>query len=248
MQDWFVYAQWHEVAIAGWLYFQTIYFAAALLNLSATRIVLPAMRHGGILDPRAIPRDQLRRELTLSQLSIALFGVGILFPWTLIRLGWAAFAQSPSSWRIALEIVALIAWNEVHFYINHRLLHTRWLRSFHTAHHRSMVTTPWATYSFHPVEALMLGNVLIFPMLVHDFSFVALLCLPIFSIVFNSIGHSNYDFLPDFHKDRWWLNGSRRHHLHHACFNGNYGFMLPFMDRLGGTTLPADSINIRLSR
>ncbi len=94
----------------------------------------------------------------------------------------------------------------------------------------------------------MLGNVPLLPMLLHDWSIQALLTLPVFSIVFNNIGHSNYDFLPDAKRDRWWLNAARRHHLHHACFHGNYGFMFPFMDRLFGTALSTDAAQPQLSR
>ena len=94
----------------------------------------------------------------------------------------------------------------------------------------------------------MLGNVILLPMLVYDFHFYSLMSVPIFSIVFNNIGHSNYDFLPDFHQDRWWLNGARRHHLHHACYQGNYGFMFPFMDRLLKTALAPNAADVRIQR
>src|SRR5690606_40504614 len=91
-------------------------------------------------------------------------------PWGLLQLGWARLDPDAGAGRIALEILALVAWNDVHFWINHRLLHTRLLRRFHLPHHRSVVTTPFSTYSFHPVEALMLGNVILLPMVLHDFS------------------------------------------------------------------------------
>jgi Delta7-sterol 5-desaturase len=134
----------------------------------------------------------------------------------------------------------LVVWNEAHFYVCHRALHLPALRRFHLPHHRSIVTTPWATYAFHPIEALMLGSVLLIPMLLHDFSFAALIATPLFSLLFNNIGHSNYDFLPGAAKDRWWLNGARRHHQHHVSYHGNYGFMFPFIDRWLGTALPID--------
>jgi sterol desaturase/sphingolipid hydroxylase (fatty acid hydroxylase superfamily) len=134
----------------------------------------------------------------------------------------------------------LAIWNDVHFWLNHRLLHTRWLRRFHGPHHRSVVTTPWATYSFHPIEAAMLGNVILLPMLLHDFSFWSLASVPLFSLFFNSVGHSNYDFFPRVSYSHWFA-ASRRHHLHHACHGGNYGFQFTFMDRLFGTRIAADA-------
>ena len=82
-------------------------------------------------------------------------------------------------------MAVLLVWNDIHFYANHRLLHTRWLRRFHAQHHRSLVTTPFSTYSFHPLEAALLGNVILLPMLLHDFSFAALLSLPVMSLLLN---------------------------------------------------------------
>ena len=34
------------------------------------------------------------------------------------------------------------------------------------------------------------------------------------------------------------LAASRRHHLHHAVYHGNYGFLLDVFDRLAGSTIP----------
>mgnify|MGYP002653884960 CR=1 FL=1 len=39
-----------------------------------------------------------------------------------------------------------------------------------------------------------LGSVPLVPMLVHDFSFAALACLPVMSILLNGLGHANYEF------------------------------------------------------
>jgi sterol desaturase/sphingolipid hydroxylase (fatty acid hydroxylase superfamily) len=239
---------WLGVIGFGLVFFASLYFGVGTLNLVLTKHVLPWLGHGSVLDARAVPAGQVRRELLLSMVTIVIFGVGMLFPWMLLKLQWAQLAVNPGVFQITAEIVALVVWNEVHFYINHRLLHTRWLKRFHLPHHRSVITTPWSSYSFHPLEAAMLGNVILLPMVVHDFSFVALAALPVLSIVFNNIGHSNYDFLPDAHKDRWWLNGARRHHLHHACYLGNFGFMFPFMDRACNTNLAPDAADARMQK
>ena len=229
------------IMLIGVSWFLALYLGCALLNRLLTRRLLPALGHGGILDPRPLAAGQVGREVRASLGSVLVFGVGLVVPWSLIQAGWARFAVEPSLGRIVVEAVLLATWNEVHFYLCHRLLHTAALKRCHLPHHRSTVPTPWSTFSFHPVEALLLGSVIVPPMLVHDFSATALASLPLVSILFNGIGHSNYDFLPDFRRDRWWLNGARRHHLHHACYHGNYGFMFPFMDRWFGTELPIDA-------
>lgn len=248
MNEILISQRWYGVVIAGILFFLALYLIAGGLTALLSKWLLPAIGYGKILDPRPLGPGQIRREMSLSLMSIVIFGAGLLFPWWLLVFGWARLAENPGAWRIVLEITVLLVWNEIHFYVSHRLLHTPWLKRFHLAHHRSVVTTPWACYSFHPVEAMMLGNVILLPMCVADFSLAALIALPIFSIVFNNIGHSNYDFLPDAKHDRWWLNGARRHHLHHACYQGNFGFMLPTMDRIFRTELDPAAADQKIAR
>lgn len=235
-----------EIMLTGLAFFGSIYFVFGSLNWLLTHKLLPYFGIGQQLDPRPLGADQLKRECEHSLMSIIIFGLGMIFPWGLLQIGWARLAIDPSLVQILAEILVLIVWNEIHFYINHRLLHTRFLRQFHLPHHRSVVTTPWSAYSFHPIEATMLGNVILLPMLVHDFSVYSLFCLPLVSLLFNSIGHSNFDFNP--RSPRVIFNGARRHHLHHACFHGNYGFMFPFMDWLCKTALPADAAAKQLTQ
>jgi lathosterol oxidase len=225
-----------QVMLAGLVFFAAIYLLFGGFTWWLTHTLLPAAGLGRKLDPRPLAPGQLKREMLHSGLSVLLFGTGMIFPWGFLQLGWAHLAADAGGLRIALEILALVAWNDVHFWINHRLLHSKWLRRFHLPHHRSVVTTPFATYSFHPLEALMLGNVILLPMLVHDFSFWSLLSVPLFSLFFNCVGHANYDFFPRVSYAHWFA-ASRRHHLHHACYNGNFGFQFTFMDRLFRTRL-----------
>jgi sterol desaturase/sphingolipid hydroxylase (fatty acid hydroxylase superfamily) len=93
----------------------------------------------------------------------------------------------------------------------------------------------------------MLGSVPLVPMLLHDFSFAALLCLPILSIALNNLGHSNYE-ASRLAPARGWLGASRRHHLHHACYHGNYGFLLDVFDRVFGSVLPLAAADGILAR
>lgn len=246
MGDWFVSSPAWQVAAAGTAYFALLYFAVALGGTLLVR-ALAQMGVGRVIDTRPLPAGQVRREIRQACVSIAIFGIGLLLPWGLVRLGWAQLASDASALRIVAEVFALFVWNELHFYAMHRLLHTRWLRRFHADHHRSHTPTPFSTYAFHPVEAALLGSVPLLPMLVHDFSFVALLCLPILSIVLNGLGHANYEFSRRA-PARGPLGASRRHQLHHACYGGNYGFLLTVFDRVLGTALPLDAADDRLAK
>jgi sterol desaturase/sphingolipid hydroxylase (fatty acid hydroxylase superfamily) len=171
-----------QVMAWGLAFFGSLYLAGGWGMTALTRW-LQRRGTGRVLDTRPLKPDQLRREWRQSLHSVLIFGIGMIVPWGFLQLGWARLEPYAGPWRIAAEIVVLLIWNDVHFWINHRLLHTRLLGRFHGDHHRSIVTTPWSTYSF----------------------------------------------------------ASRRHHLHHARPNGNYGFALAFMDRLMRTrvALPA---------
>lgn len=226
------------VAAAGVAYFAALYLLAGLLA-SGVRSALLASGRGHLLDPRGVPAGQVAREGRQSALSVLIFGVGIVIPWGLLVHGWATMHPSNPPLRVALELLALLVWNDIHFYAVHRMLHhPRLVRAVHAAHHQSVVTTPWSTYAFHPVEALLLGSVLLPPMLVWSFTPLALALLPLLSITYNVVGHSNCRALPK----RWrWLSNAQDHHLHHACHRGNYGFLFTFMDRWLGTQLPQDA-------
>lgn len=224
----------------GLLFFSTLYVVLCGGNWILTKHVLPGLGIGHRIDPRPLRIGQLRDEMLLSAGSVLIFGVGVVLPWWFLQHDWAQLAQDAGVLRVAIEMLVLLVWNDVHFYLNHRLLHTKTLRRYHQQHHRSLVTTPFATYSFHPLEAVLLGNVILLPMLLHDFSFMALLSLPVFSLLLNNLGHGNYDYLPSV-GDHHWLAASRRHQMHHACYHGNYGFLFNFMDGWCGTRLPAQT-------
>jgi Delta7-sterol 5-desaturase len=236
-------ASWSGLAVAagGVAYFAAIYLAAGLIA-SATRAGLVRSGRGRWLDARQVPPGQVTREWRLAAVSILIFGVGIVLPWQMVVQGWAAVFPSNPPARLALELLGLLVWNDVHFYAVHRTLHhPRLLRAVHAAHHQSVVTTPWSTYAFHPVEALLLGSVLLPPMLVWSFTPAALMLLPVLSLTYNVIGHANCRALPQ----RWrWLSNAEDHHLHHACHRGNYGFLFTFMDKLFATHLAPDAARV----
>ncbi len=226
------------VALVGVAYFTAIYLLAGALATTIRGALLRSGR-GRLLDPRAVPPGQVAREWRQSAVSVVIFGIGLVVPWWMVTQGWADVQPQSPPLRTALELMALLVWNDVHFYGIHRgLHHPRLLHAVHGAHHRSVVTTPWSTYAFHPVEALLLGSVLLPPMLVWSFTPAALALLPVLSITYNVVGHGNCRALPR----RWrWLSNAQDHHLHHACHRGNYGFLFTFMDRALGTQVPHDA-------
>jgi Delta7-sterol 5-desaturase len=128
------------------------------------------------------------------------------------------------------------------FYWSHRAMHHKALfETFHRVHHDSKEPTPFATYSFHPLEAIVQGLNSLVP-------FLALLVMPwhaipltIFGlgvVLFNVIGHLGFEIYPkNWHK--WpilgWKTTAYHHYMHHQRSGGNYGLYFRFWDRLCGT-------------
>jgi len=82
-----------------------------------------------------------------------------------------------------------VLWNDVHFYAIHRLLHGRWLfQHIHREHHRAIRPTPFSTYAMHPIEALLLGSVMVLVQPFHAFSLPTLLLFPLVSLAMNNLG------------------------------------------------------------
>lgn len=211
--------------------FGAMYFSLAGFSLLMTQKILPALEIGSIIDMRPLRRRQIRNEICYSSISIIMFalygGITLLAD----RIGWINIDWFFTPGRFMRDLIVLFFWNEIHFYACHRLLHTPWLfRYVHQRHHRSIVPTPFSTYSFHWFEAVLLSSVMITCMVFYDLSFAMVLFFPAFSLLINNIGHMNYAIFPN--KPATYLFAScKRHTLHHTRIHGNFGFFLPWIDR-----------------
>lgn len=225
-----MHAPYAIVAAATVLWFSLIYLviAGGAFLLAVDRI--PDTVAGGGRVQRLRP-GQLRDELLLSSASILVFGLqAVLLVW-MLRRGLIAIDWQRSAWHLLWELPLLYLWNEIHFFAVHRLLHWPPLyRTVHVWHHRSVVTTPFSAYSFHPVESFLLGAVMPLALVVHAFSPWALLGLTLISLLLNVSGHLPHERL----KGAFAFAGahSRFHNRHHREFSVHYGFSLPLLDRL----------------
>lgn len=182
-----------------------------------------------IVDFEKFP-NQIKYEIKNSLFSILIFALYGLLIVVLIRVQ-VLHVHFNMSYFVLFDLLLLIFWNEIHFYLCHRIMHTKSLFKYHGVHHRSVVVTPFSTYSFHPLESLINGTVMIIPMFFYSFEVFALFLFPIYHLIFNSIGHTNIIIN--------WKNVlnkgitiSSRHNLHHTKTKVSYGFMSSFMDYL----------------
>lgn len=185
------------------------------------------------------------REVSYSLTTILLFAaMGMLIfrsPMTpYSRIYWD-FSAMPI-WYYILSFPLMLIIHDTYFYWMHRTMHhPKIFKVAHLVHHKSTNPSPWAAYSFHPIEAFFeaaILPVLAFTLPLHISTFGLFF---LFQIVYNVYGHSGYEWYPKGFNKNWfgkWINTSVHHNLHHKHFNDSYGLYFTFWDRMMGTMHP----------
>lgn len=160
------------------------------------------------------------KEYTLVYDDISKFGVGYLI----------------------LSVALSLVIHDTYFYWMHRFLHhPKVFRHAHVVHHKSVNPSPWASYSFHFIEAITEGAVLIVLAMVLPMHPLAIALFVFAGFVINVYGHLGYEIMPRGFRKTWLfqvINTSTHHNLHHSKFKGNYGLYFRFWDRVMGTEHP----------
>lgn len=235
----FIFSEWYWSFLFFFLFFSTLYFAGT----SIASFILKRQRDKGKVHPihQNMQQGQIKSEIQRSLVSIFIFGIqAIVFPW-FIQKGYFRISFD-NVWNCLWEIPVMFFWNEIHFYGVHWLLHRRWfMKNVHYVHHQSKEATVFSVFSFHWIEAFLLGTVVFFPLALHSFNVFSVLSLPVMSIILNLMGHSNHE--PDVKPgSEDHLRVAFRHAMHHKWSQGNFGFMLPWLDKLFKTNLPKHKI------
>lgn len=186
--------------------------------------------------------DDYKREIFYSALTSVIFaGMGRLFLGTSLRQYTQFYTDIQEyGWGyLFLSLPLTILIHDTWFYWTHRLMHHRSIyRYTHRVHHLSVNPSPWAAYSFHPLEAILEAGivpVLLIVMPLHPITFFGFITV---MLAFNVYGHLGYELFPPAvyrHPLGRWLNTSVYHNLHHERFTGNYGLYFTFWDRICGT-------------
>lgn len=145
-------------------------------------------------------------------------------------------------WYLPLSVIGCLVIHDTYFYWMHRLLHhPKIFRATHLVHHRSVNPSPWASYSFHFLEAWTEGGVLIVIVLLLPVHPIAIAAFTVSAFIINVYGHLGYEIVPKGFRNTIWFgffNTSVHHNLHHSKFKGNYGLYFRVWDRLMGTEHP----------
>ncbi len=184
-----------------------------------------------------------RREVWYSVLSLLIFafiGWLVIGPHARPYTRWY-FHFSDYGWGyFVFSVAAMIVIHDAYFYWTHRLMHWRPLyRRMHKIHHDSTNPSPWAAFSFHPLEAVVEASIVVVFAFLFPIHPLAMAPFFLWMTAFNVNGHLGYEMFP-----RWvtqspltrWVNTSTNHNQHHKYFQGNYGLYFRWWDKWMGTT------------
>ena len=181
-------------------------------------------------------------EIKYSLLSIAIFALlktfliwAYLQGWTQMTTDFSEIGWGP----FIIGTIGLIFLHDTWFYWTHRLMHhPKIFKRVHKIHHLSHNPTPWAAFSFHPIEAVIEFGFLPLAVFLFPVHIYTILIVGLYQITFNVIGHLGYELFPKgFTKGRIskWLNTSTHHNMHHKLYQCNYGLYFNIWDRIMGT-------------
>lgn len=180
--------------------------------------------------------NQVYDNVTLSLVS------GVSF-WTLYEAAtywWYAngtvqsLSITGAPWYFLLSVWGVFFWSTLHFYLNHRLLHTKWLyKTAHEHHHLNVVTGPWSGISMHPIEHFIYFSVFLLWWIVPVHPVIIILT-GLFQGVSPAVSHSGFDYIK-LGKRLRIPAGDNFHNLHHKFFRVNYGNSIMPVDRLFGS-------------
>jgi sterol desaturase/sphingolipid hydroxylase (fatty acid hydroxylase superfamily) len=189
--------------------------------------------------------EKNRRDIELSLLSTLVFALFAAFIMSEYDLGVTLLYADLGKyglWYLGVSFVVILILQDTYFYFIHRLFHHplffKWL---HQGHHRSGEPTPWTSFAFDPLEAIVqvlffLAIVFIIPL-----HFITLLTALMTMTVWAVFTHLGFELFPSSFPHHWlgkWLIGPTHHSLHHRKYTLHYGLYFTWWDKLLGTQDP----------
>ena len=185
--------------------------------------------------PSNIAMTVLSSVLTPFAVPVAAVGMAVIAQ----ASGWGLFNQAALPGWVELALAVLLL--DLAIYAQHRLFHAvPWLWRFHRLHHSDPDFDVTTALRFHPVEIWLSALIKLAAVAVIGASPLAVL---VFEVVLNAtamFNHSNTALPPALDRVlRWVLVTPDMHRVHHSVVaretNSNFGFNLPWWDRVFGT-------------
>lgn len=187
-------------------------------------------------------KAKIRHEVLWSISSIFIFATCSSITYYFVDNGYSPLytdIDKYGGWYLFFSAIGLILWHDFYFYWTHRAMHIKAIFPYvHKIHHKSTDPTPWAAFSFHPIEALVQFGFVPIALFLVPLHPIALLIMAMYQMALNVFGHLGFEILPKGFVDgkiTKWHNTPTHHNMHHSKVNCNYGLYFNIWDRLLGT-------------
>ncbi len=218
------------------------YFIAASTGYLLFWVIFKKQWQHRVIQSKKLKTKRMWSEFGYSMSTVVIFAIIGSLIITAKRAGYTLIYNDIATYGwgwFFLSIMLIILVHDAYFYWGHRLMHHPLIfRHVHLVHHKSTNPSPWAAYSFHPLEAVVEAGIfplIVFLIPVHKF---ALLTFLIYMISRNVMGHLGIEFLPHWFINNKWINWhttTTHHDLHHKDFDSNYGLYFTWWDKWFGT-------------
>ena len=202
----------------------------------------------------------VRSEIRNSIMSLFIFSVVDALNYLAQLKGYTKIYTHVSDygwWYLGFSAVVLIFLHDTIYYFMHRFMHhPKVYNLVHKVHHQSSDPSPFATFSFHPIEAVMEAGVYVIFAFLLPVHMIALWTWQLIQVTLNVVAHLGYEVYPKNLNKHWLLRFKApctHHNMHHAKFHGNYGLYFTWWDKIFGTEFKDynetyDAIHERIDR
>jgi sterol desaturase/sphingolipid hydroxylase (fatty acid hydroxylase superfamily) len=224
------------VSLAAPLGYAWMYFVVCGCIHAAYTYIWPEEGRRLSIQGKPMTRDEFEKAIKFSckcifsVSSVSSYMYYALQGWTNVRWAWPELRELP--WLLLAYFLIDIAAYGVHRFV-HR---PWWYVRVHKVHHLWKSPNCWVTSALHPVEFLALTSTTMIVIVSLPLSLLTGTLLLCFIYVCNAMDHSGMR-LESLLLSRvcFWQAHPEFHDSHHEYFHANYGAMVDWWDRLGGT-------------
>ncbi|WP_107671384.1 sterol desaturase family protein [Cyanothece sp. BG0011] len=204
------------------------------------------------LESPAPSRKLIYQDIKLSILSSIIFAIVAALIMSSYDSGLTCLYsdfQGHQLWYFIISYIGVLILQDSYFYFTHRLFHHPFLfHKLHRGHHQSRYPTPWTSFAFDPLEAVVQSLFFVVIVYVIPLHFITLIAVLITMTIWAVVNHLGLDRLPLSFPHHWlgkWFIGPAHHSLHHLKYQINYGLYFTFWDKVLGTQDPNYESQIR---
>jgi len=184
----------------------------------------------------------INREILFSAMSLAIFCIIDSGIFVAAQYGYTQIYLDPAKyswWYWGFSVGLMMILHDAYFYWAHRWMHHPLIyKHVHKIHHESIDPSPFAAFSFHPLETIVEAGFYVIFVFLCPIHLVAIIVWQVLQQGLNVIGHMGYEIYPANFTRHWlfkWKTPSTHHNMHHSDFNGNFGLYFTWWDKWCGT-------------